>query len=78
MTAHLPGDLIPGSEGHRTLEILEVIKLFEAADIACCVVGISALKYCGAWGKQRLFCPSSAAFQLFPDNYTGLGTLHAN
>ncbi|KAH9210019.1 hypothetical protein DL95DRAFT_371459 [Leptodontidium sp. 2 PMI_412] len=53
MAAWSPSDIDPSSEGHGTLEILEVIKLFEAHEIPCCVVGISALKYFGAWRMRR-------------------------
>ncbi|KAH7314337.1 hypothetical protein BKA65DRAFT_609793 [Rhexocercosporidium sp. MPI-PUGE-AT-0058] len=53
MASYSPDDVDPSSEGHGTLEILEVIKIFEAASIPCCVVGISALNYYGAWRKRR-------------------------
>lgn len=35
-------------KGHGTLEILEIIKAFNKADIASCIVGVSALMYFGA------------------------------
>lgn len=34
--------------GHGTLEILEIIKAFNKAGIASCIVGVSALMYFGA------------------------------
>jgi len=43
-----PGDALPGSGGHGTQDILDVIKGFEGEGIPCCVVGIGALKYFGA------------------------------
>ena len=48
-----PDDERP-SFGHGTLEILEVTKSLEKAGITCCVVGISALIYYGAWRVRRV------------------------
>jgi hypothetical protein len=48
-----PGDVYPSCGGHGTLEILEVIKILKSADIPCCVVGISALRYFGADRFER-------------------------
>ncbi|WEW60956.1 hypothetical protein PRK78_006444 [Emydomyces testavorans] len=43
-----PIDALP-SLGHGTPEVLEITKILENAGICCCLVGISALKYYGAW-----------------------------
>jgi hypothetical protein len=48
-----PGDALPSSGGHGTLEILEVIKAFSAAKIRCCVVGVQALRYFGVFTNRN-------------------------
>jgi hypothetical protein len=49
-----PGDALPSSGGHGTLEILEVIKAFSAAKIPCCVVGVQALRYFGVFTNRNV------------------------
>ncbi|KAF2490759.1 hypothetical protein BU16DRAFT_516621 [Lophium mytilinum] len=44
-----PDDEVASCGGAGTLEILEVTRLFEKAGLPCCMVGISALIYFGAW-----------------------------
>jgi hypothetical protein len=45
----VPGDAQASCNGHGTLEILEITQILESAGIPCCIVGVSALKYFGAW-----------------------------
>lgn len=40
--------------GAGTLEILEVTQLLNKAGITCCLVGISALIYYGAWRVRNV------------------------
>ena len=50
--ASIPGNtsgLKPGSFGHGNLEMLDVVTLLETAGITCCMVGVYALRYYGAW-----------------------------
>jgi len=47
-----PDDELPSFGGHGTLEILEVMRLLNDANITCCLVDISALIYYGA-GRVR-------------------------
>lgn len=50
-TGQLPrsSDQMGSYDGAGTLEMLEVVKILEEAGITCCMVGIGALKYFGAW-----------------------------
>lgn len=56
----IPGDKLSSFGGAGTLEILEVIKILENADICSMLVGISALNYYGA-PRIRLVCSSSSS-----------------
>ena len=47
-TVDISGERVASGRGHGTLEILEVVKTFEKADIAGCIMGVSALMYFGA------------------------------
>jgi hypothetical protein len=46
------GERLPSCNGHGTLEILEVTRILEKHDIACCITGVAALVYYGA-GRGR-------------------------
>ena len=41
-------DVAGSCNGHGTIEIRDVIKIFESADIPACLTGVSALMYFGA------------------------------
>jgi len=74
-----PGDALPSSGSHGTLEILEVIKAFSAAKIPCCVVGVQALRYFGVFTNRNV----SPIFVIDPLTPTltkplGLGHLCSN
>lgn len=43
------GDQLGSYDGAGTLEMLEVVTILVQADITCCMVGIVALRYFGAW-----------------------------
>ncbi|WEW55165.1 hypothetical protein PRK78_000594 [Emydomyces testavorans] len=53
ITLYVPGDALPSHGGAGTVEILEITRLLEAAGVCCCVVGISALRYFGAWRARH-------------------------
>jgi hypothetical protein len=74
-----PGDALPSSSGHGTLEVLKVIKSFSAAKIPCCVVGVQALRYFGIFTNRNV----SAIFVIDPltptlTKYLGLGNMCSN
>jgi hypothetical protein len=54
LTLFVPGDALPSHGGAGTVEVLQITKLLEDADICCCVVGISALRYFGAWRVRHV------------------------
>jgi hypothetical protein len=53
-TLYVPSDALPSHGGAGTVEVLQIAKLLEDADICCCVVGISALRYFGAWRVRHV------------------------
>lgn len=54
VSLYVPGDAMPSHGGAGTEEVLEITKLLEDAGICCCVAGISALRYFGAWRVRHV------------------------
>lgn len=54
VTFYVPGDAMPSHGGAGTEGALEIARLLEDAGICCCMVGISALRYFGAWRVRHV------------------------
>ncbi|RMD41616.1 hypothetical protein DV735_g3528, partial [Chaetothyriales sp. CBS 134920] len=55
----LPPGIKRGSyRGAGTLEMLDVVKTLNEAGITCCMVGVGALKYFGAWRHWEVCVPA--------------------
>lgn len=50
----VPGEPAPSNYGSGTVEIREIVGILEEAGICCCAVGVSALKYYGAWRLRQV------------------------
>ncbi|OAL53483.1 hypothetical protein IQ07DRAFT_678183 [Pyrenochaeta sp. DS3sAY3a] len=68
-------DELPSFGGHGTLEILEVTKLLDGADIPCCLVGLGGVRAHRKLGEASVLLDSAGTYETYPPRPPDLGSL---